>query len=151
MSVWNTLFGGGVASVVDAVAGAADSLITSDEERGRLEIERRKVALEEARLRDRSAERQTEINKIEAAHPSVVVAGWRPAAGWCSVLGMFYHFLVFPIAGPIVHAEWGIELYDLDWQELAFILGSMLGVGVLRSRDKRAGVDTHKITWKTPR
>jgi len=29
---------------------------------------------------------QTEVNKAEATHPSLFVAGWRPAIGWCMAL-----------------------------------------------------------------
>ena len=35
---------------------------------------------------------QMEVNKVEAAHKSLFVAGWRPAIGWVCALGMFSNF-----------------------------------------------------------
>ena len=35
---------------------------------------------------------QIEVNKIEAAHPSIFVAGWRPAIGWISAAGIGWQF-----------------------------------------------------------
>lgn len=35
---------------------------------------------------------QIEVNKIEAAHNSMFVAGWRPAIGWICALGMAGNF-----------------------------------------------------------
>ena len=32
---------------------------------------------------------QTEINKVEAGHRSLFVAGWRPMIGWSCAFGVF--------------------------------------------------------------
>ena len=40
---------------------------------------------------------QLEINKVEAAHSSIFVAGWRPASGWICNIGLLYTFLLQPI------------------------------------------------------
>ena len=34
-------------------------------------------------------QQQTDVNKVEAAHRSIWVAGWRPGVGWGCVLGIF--------------------------------------------------------------
>lgn len=85
---------------------------------------------------------QTDINKVEAASPNLFVSAWRPAAGWVCVVGLGYSFLlqptlawlgfVFKIAGPPV----------LDDTVLLSLLGSLLGVGTLRTVDKIKGVAT---------
>ena len=33
---------------------------------------------------------QIELNKIEAQHRSIFVAGWRPAIGWVCAIGFLY-------------------------------------------------------------
>lgn len=145
MNPLTALFGGGAASIVKAVGSAADSLLTSDEERARAEIELRRLGLEERRLADRGDERQVAVNREEARHRSVFVAGWRPAIGWICGASMAYHFLLYPLAGPFVEAAAGITLVDLDWPELSVVLLGMLGMGGLRSHDKLRGCDTRTV------
>ena len=41
---------------------------------------------------------QAEINKIEAAHISIFVAGWRPFIGWVCGVGILWAFIIQPIA-----------------------------------------------------
>lgn len=79
---------------------------------------------------------QMEINAREAQHPSVLVAGWRPAAGWCGVAGLGYVTIVQPaltwlsaIKGWPVPPEMNTEL-------LWVVLTGMLGIGGLRTFEK---------------
>ena len=37
---------------------------------------------------------QVEINKIEASHRSIFVAGWRPFLGWSLSFAMAWHYAV---------------------------------------------------------
>ena len=84
---------------------------------------------------------QLEINKVEAKHRSIWVAGWRPCVGWISAGSLGFHFMVV----PVVHwagALWGFELplpvFDMD--ALLYILGALLGIGGLRTYEKQAGL-----------
>ena len=52
---------------------------------------------------------QVEINKVEAAHKSLFVAGWRPAVGWVCVLGMFGNFITIPFSNFVL-ALLGIDI-----------------------------------------
>jgi len=77
---------------------------------------------------------QTEVNKIEAGHRSIFVAGWRPAIGWACALGV-----VYTVIRPIIMWATGADMPSLDnvlW-ELTF---GMLGMGALRSHDKIKGL-----------
>ena len=47
---------------------------------------------------------QIEINKVEAAHLSVWVSGWRPFIGWVAGLALALEFLVRPIV------QWGLDI-----------------------------------------
>ena len=78
---------------------------------------------------------QMEINKIEAAHPSIFVSGWRPATGWCCVLGLFYHI----IAVPFFSIWYTMPLIELDL--LDKVLMGMLGLSTLRTYEKHKGVN----------
>lgn len=47
---------------------------------------------------------QNKINEIEAAHKSVFVAGWRPFIGWICGIGLFWAFVLQPMAAWIFAA-----------------------------------------------
>ena len=69
---------------IEAVGNVLDALFTSD----RLD---KKAVL--ARIAQQPTLVQGEINKIEAAHKSVFVVGWRPFIGWVCGLALFYNFI----------------------------------------------------------
>jgi hypothetical protein len=86
-----------VGSIIEAVGKVAGDLITTDKEKMEMEIEQRKLDLEEKRIDQATDLAQIEVNKIEAASPSVFVSGWRPAIGWIGVAAMGYQFLLYPL------------------------------------------------------
>ena len=71
---------------IEAVGNVLDALFTSDKER----LDKKAVL---ARIAQQSTLVQGEINKIEAAHKSVFVVGWRPFIGWVCGLALFYNFI----------------------------------------------------------
>ena len=52
------------------------------------------IAFELATMAERHAQElakgQLEVNKVEAAHKSLFVSGWRPAIGWICGLALLY-------------------------------------------------------------
>ncbi len=85
---------------------------------------------------------QIEVNKTEAQHKSVFVAGWRPFIGWTCGTALAYNFILRPIAQSIAFYA-GVDLSnapELDITELMTILGGMLGLSTLRSFEKSKGV-----------
>lgn len=96
---------------------------------------------------------QLEINLQEAKHPSRFVSGWRPAAGWCGVSSLFYAGVFHPLMTwfwSILQALGYIEVTVLpppiiDTTVLGTILTGMLGLGTMRSIDKRNRVETNRI------
>lgn len=131
----------GIGSVIESVGKVAGDLYTTDKERMQLELEGRKLdqAIDMA---------QIEVNKTEAQHSSVFVAGWRPAIGWIGAAAMAYQFLLYPLM------LWGwTYLQGLGWipKELApppvldadqlwVILSGILGIAGMRSFEKSKGV-----------
>ena len=87
----------GVGSIIEAVGKVAGDLITTDKEKMEMEVEQRKLDLEEKRIDQATDLAQIEVNKIEAASSSVFVSGWRPAIGWIGVAAMGYQFLLYPL------------------------------------------------------
>lgn len=76
---------------------------------------------------------QLEINAKEATHPSIFVAGWRPAVGWVCVAAMAFQYLVRPLMIGFGIAD--ISMPGLD-DNLWAILTGILGIGGLRSLEK---------------
>jgi hypothetical protein len=79
---------------------------------------------------------QTDINKVEAANPSVFVSGWRPAVGWVCALAMAYQYLIRPFLAAFYPVLTFPGLDDNLWQ----LLAGMLGLGGLRTFEKLNGV-----------
>lgn len=90
---------------------------------------------------------QLEINKEQAKHSSVFVAGARPAIMWICGAGIGWNFVIKPIVMWVAFVM-GADLTDapeLDTSELTTILLGMLGLGGLRTYEKRLGVARNAI------
>jgi Holin of 3TMs, for gene-transfer release len=83
---------------------------------------------------------QVEVNKVEASNPNFFVSGWRPAAGWVCVLGLFYSFLLRPLISYIGGLFGAAPAPAIDMANLLVLLGGLLGLGGLRTFDKIRGV-----------
>jgi hypothetical protein len=130
-----------IGSVIDAVGKVAGDLITTDKER--MELELRAKELDQA-----SDLAQIDVNKAEAGHSSIFVAGWRPAIGWIGAAAMAYQFLLYPML------MWGWTWMQgigwipnelkpppvLDADQLWVILSGILGIAGMRSFEKSKGV-----------
>ena len=130
-----------VATIVGAVGGIIDSVYTSDKERLDAEIELAKI---DASL----LTSQMDVNKAEASHASIFVAGWRPACGWIGAAAMAYQFLLYPFmvwAWALMQAKGWIPTSlahppMLDTDALWVILTGMLGIAGARTFEKVKGV-----------
>jgi hypothetical protein len=84
---------------------------------------------------------QMEINKTEAANPSVFVSGWRPFIGWVCGSACAWNWIGLPIAKAIaVYQQIPFVLNPADLSEMMPILIGMLGLGGLRTVEKIQGV-----------
>lgn len=79
---------------------------------------------------------QLEINAKEAQHPSMLVAGWRPGAGWAGVAGLVYASVGQPLLTWLATAKGWPAPPPVDTELLLYVLGGMLGLGGLRSYEK---------------
>ncbi len=84
---------------------------------------------------------QNKVNEEEAKSDSLFIAGWRPAIGWVCSLGVTYHFILHPILAWYALNTAGVEAPpDLDWNELFVLVTGLLGMGTLRTVEKKFGV-----------
>ena len=77
---------------------------------------------------------QLEINKVEAAHKSLFVAGWRPFIGWVCGVGLLYNVLIQPIF------DIWVDMPEINPDLLYPVLLGMLGMSGLRTYEKFKGV-----------
>lgn len=82
---------------------------------------------------------QLEVNAKEAAHPSIMVAGWRPFVGWCCGVGFLWATIGQPVFGWVATAKGWPAPPAIDTEVLLYVLGGMLGLGGLRSVEKIKG------------
>ena len=88
---------------------------------------------------------QLEVNKVEAAHKNMFVAGWRPFVGWCCASALAYHFILQPILVFILSLSgYQVALPEFDMNSLMTVLLGMLGLGGMRSLEKINGVARDK-------
>lgn len=128
MSILASIISPAGSSVIGAVGKIIDDCVTTDEERAAADLLKAKLAAEPHKA-------QVEINKLEAQHRSLFVAGWRPFIGWVCGMGLAWHFLGGPIAEYVTDAP----LPEFDTGALISLVISLLGLGGLRTFEKFGG------------
>lgn len=84
---------------------------------------------------------QLEVNKTEAAHRSIFVAGWRPFVGWSCGVSLAWSYICQPVLTfALVQAGYGVEIPALDMSQMMPVLMGMLGLGGLRTFEKYKSV-----------
>ena len=85
---------------------------------------------------------QIEVNKAEAESGSVFKGGWRPFIGWVCGAAFAYHFVIQPfiLFGVAVAGVQIPELPTFDMGSLMTVMMGMLGLGGLRSYEKKQGL-----------
>ena len=131
------------ADLVGPVTGLLDKFIEDKDQKSALAHEIATMAQKHAQ---ELAMGQLEVNKVEAAHPSLFVAGWRPFLGWGLSFAMVWHFVIAPMI-TFVCAYTGmtipvLPIFDMD--SMLSVLFGMLGLGGLRTFEKLKGVQRDK-------
>ena len=126
-------------SILSSLIGPAtkllDKVIEDKDQKNALAHE---IATMAERHAQELAQGQLEVNKVEAAHKSLFVAGWRPAIGWVCALGIFYNVILANIIGI-----W-VDVPEIDTTLLVPVMMGMLGLGAMRSYEKVQGVSREK-------
>lgn len=92
---------------------------------------------------------QLEINKAEAQHKSLFVAGWRPFIGWAGGFSLAYAGILEPLLRFISSlAGYTGDYPEIDTTITTQVVMGMLGIGAMRSFDKSKGTQTDSIKAK---
>jgi hypothetical protein len=120
--------------VGQVVSEVGKHIPTPIDQQKKLELE---MALEQTLATSLAAQNQAqaEVNKVEASSPRLFIAGWRPAIGWTCAVAIAYAFLVY----PILKAFWSAAVM-VDMENLWPLIIGMLGVGTMRTYEKKMGV-----------
>lgn len=122
-------------SLIAPVTGLLDKFIEDKDQKSALAHEIATLAQKQAH---ESALAQLEVNKVEAAHKSLFVSGWRPMVGWSCCFALVYSTILAPILGI-----W-FTVPPVDSSLLTTVLMGMLGLGAMRSAEKVKGVQRDK-------
>tara|TARA_R100000789_G_C3016631_1_gene152556 strand:+ start:1020 stop:1418 length:399 start_codon:yes stop_codon:yes gene_type:complete len=120
--------GGGIKEPVEAIGSVLDSLFTSKEEKLNLEIVKQRLSQKPAMI-------QAEINKVQAGHRSMFVAGARPFLMWVCGVGFAYSFIVDPLLSWVLPTA---EKPELPLEIMMELTLAMLGLSSLRTVEKLA-------------
>jgi hypothetical protein len=131
-----------ISSLIGPVSAILDKVIPDTNLKEKLSHE---IATMAERHTQEQVMAQIEVNKIEAAHNSMFVAGWRPAIGWICALGMAGNFLIIPFVNMALELfETGVEIPLIALSEMMPVLMGMLGLGAMRTFEKTKGVSREK-------
>lgn len=129
------LIGGSLVTAAEGVANIIDRFVETDEEKQAAELIKAKLMMKPSLA-------QIELNKVEAGHRSIFVAGWRPFIGWVCGFALLWHFILFDLLTWVTvnffpHVS---ELPELTGTEtLVTVLLSLLGLGAMRTVEKFGG------------
>ena len=134
MSILNSLIG--------PVTGLLDKFIEDKDTKNAIAFELSTMAEKHAQ---ELAKGQLDVNKVEAAHKNLFVAGWRPAVGWVCCLGMAGNFLIIPLANfALALSSSPITIPLIETSEMMPVLMGMLGLGAMRTVEKTKNVQRER-------
>jgi len=124
--------------LIGPITGIIDKMVPDKDLREKLNHEL-SMSIHDANLA------QIDVNKAEATHKSVFVAGWRPFVRWVTGVALSYHFILAPLLQfGFALAGMEQELPEFDFSQLSTILMGMLGLGGLRTFEKMKNVSREK-------
>jgi hypothetical protein len=126
-------------ALIGPVTGILDKFIEDKDAKNAMAHE---IATMAEKAAHEAAMAQVEVNKAEAQHRSIFVAGWRPFIGWTCGIALAYHFVANPLIMFAVTVA-GVDIPTLpsfDMDSLMTVLLGMLGLGGMRSFEKMKGL-----------
>lgn len=134
------LLGNILSEVLSPITGIISEAVVDVDKKKAIELEIQKLIDQADERYHEELMGQVEINKVEAAHASIFVSGWRPFIGWIGGVGLGYNFILAPFIEFIARANgYAGTLPTPNSSELLTLVLSMLGVGAMRSFDKMKG------------
>jgi len=131
-----------LSQLIAPVSGLLDKFIEDKDTKNKLAHE---ISTMAERHAQELAKGQLEVNKVEAAHKNMFVAGWRPAVGWVCVAGMAGNFIIIPLANfALAISGSAIAVPLIALSEMMPVLMGMLGLGAMRTVEKAKGVQRER-------
>ena len=129
-----------IIDIISKAIGLIDNLHTSDEER-------RESAIRELQEVGQQLKAQVEVNRIEAAHASIFVAGWRPAVGWVCGSSLAYAAIIDPLLRFVAKVVFGYSgvFPVVDTNLTMQVLLGMLGLAGMRTWEGQKGVKRESL------
>ena len=129
-------------SLINPVTKLLDKVIEDKDTKNAIAFELSTMAEKHAQ---ELAKGQLDVNKVEAAHKNLFVAGWRPAVGWVCCLGMAGNFLIIPLANfALALSSSPITIPLIETSEMMPVLRGMLGLGAMRTVEKTKNVQRER-------
>jgi hypothetical protein len=125
--------------LIGPISGLLDKFVADKDQKAKLAHDIATMAQRHAHEANMG---QLEVNKAEAQHRSIFVAGWRPFLGWGLSFAMIWHFVLVPMI-TFGFAFAGVAIPQLpafDMDSLMTVLMGMLGLGGLRTYEKTKGL-----------
>ena len=137
MAFWDKIIGSGAVSAVTGVANTINQFVETPDEKRAAETIIARMAAEPHKA-------QTEINKIEAGHRTLWVAGWRPGIGWVCAVSLGLYFIPQYTLGAYLWFTMSLKAgemlpYPVDPESLMKLVIAMLGMGGIRMLEKMTG------------
>lgn len=130
-----------IGDIIGAVKDLVSEVVVDKDKKRELDVELAKLQdVGNARVHAEILA-QLEINKAEASHGSIFVAGWRPFVGWVCGTALAAQAIVLPLLGAIFKVT-----FEFDTELLILTMSGMLGIGAMRSYEKVKGVSTNDYT-----
>jgi hypothetical protein len=135
--------------IIDSVLGVAapllDKFIVDKDKKAEFEHEL-KMVLHNANLQ------QNQINLEQAKHPSIFVAGARPAIMWICAFGLAWAYVLAPVLNwVLVVSGLDVPLPEIATEGLMTLTMSMLGLGGMRSFEKMNGIARENLKATPPK
>ena len=130
----------GIAEAVVGVVGSVlDKFVEDKDLRAKLNHEL-KTQVQQANLG------QIAVNQEQAKHPSIFVAGARPAIMWICAFGLGWQFVLQPVCAWAM-AIWApaLPIPIIPTEGLMTLTLSLLGLGGMRSFEKSKGVQRNNL------
>jgi hypothetical protein len=138
----------GIGSIADLLKDGLDKIFPdktqAEAAKAQLALAEQQGQLQELQALLDADKAQTAVNAVEAASANLFVSGWRPFVGWVCGIALGWQFIAEPILSyALTVSGHPVAFPVMDFSQLQAVLYGMLGLGAMRSYDKKHGT-AHK-------
>lgn len=135
-----------IGDIINAAKDIISEVVVDKDKKRELDVRLQELADEMDARYHEEVMGQIEVNKIEAGHRSIFVAGWRPFIGWVGGASLAWTFILSPMLVQVFE----LKALEIDTAALIQIVLALLGIGAMRSFDKVKGVSNDVLPLPSP-